>query len=143
MGDRKIDIYKAGAILIRDRKVLLTHEQGKKFYTAPGGKVEQYETAEEALIRELLEEVNITVTADNLEFFGTFYAEAAGNEQKYLQMDVYIIQAWSGEPTPNSIEEVIDDIAWVNTQYRPKSISIGSIFEHQVMPRLKVQQLID
>lgn len=139
----RIDIHKAGAILIRDRKVLLTHEQGKKFYIAPGGMVEEGETVVDALIRELREEVNIHVTFNNLDFFGGFYAQAAGDEQKHLQMDVYLVKDWSGEPVPCSVDEVIDDIAWVNTYDSPRNIRIGSIFEHQVMPKLKALNLID
>jgi 8-oxo-dGTP pyrophosphatase MutT (NUDIX family) len=105
--------------------------------------VETGETSEEAVIRELEEEVNIKVMPDALEFFGTFYAQAAGAEDKYLQMDVYLVKNWSGEPTPSSIEEEIDAIAWVNTLTKPDSIHIGSIFEHQVMPNLKELGLID
>jgi mutator protein MutT len=143
MIDRQVDIHKAGAILLRDKKLLLTHELGKKFYLAPGGIVETGETSEEAVIRELEEEVNIKVTPANLDFFGTFYAQAAGAEDKYLQMDVYLVKNWSGEPTPSSIEEEIDAIAWVNTLTKPDNIQIGSIFEHQVMPTLKKLGLID
>ena len=143
MVDRQVDIHTAGAILIKDKKLLLTHELGKHFYIAPGGKVETGESSEEAVIRELEEEVNIQVTLPNLAFFGTFYAQAAGAEHKYLQMDVFLVTDWSGDPSPNSGEEEIDDIAWVNTISKPDNIQIGSIFEHQVMPKLKLLGLID
>lgn len=141
--DKKVDIHKAGAILIKDRKLLLTHTQGKDFYIAPGGRIEEGETPEQCVIRELKEEINVDVKIDDIKFMGTFYAPAAGKEDQWLQMDVYTVSNWEGEPTPSSVDEVIDDILWVNTQNIPEDIKIGSIFEHEVIPNLKRKDLID
>lgn len=139
----QIDFHKAGGILLKDRKFLVTHAQGKKFYIAPGGIIEDGETAEQALIRELAEEININVKPEDLTPFGTYYAPAAGAEDKFLQMDVFLVKNWEGVPTPSSGAETIDDIKWINTLNIPQDIKIGSIFEHEVMPKLKELNLID
>ncbi|HSX39018.1 MAG TPA: NUDIX domain-containing protein [Candidatus Saccharimonadales bacterium] len=143
MEERNIDIHKAAGILIKDRKFLLTHELGKKFYISPGGVIEEGETPQQALVRELKEEIDLSVNPLDLEYFGTFYAQAAGAEHKFLQMDVYRVLLWSGEIRPSSGAEVIDDAIWVNTINIPTNIKMGSIFEHEVMPKLKALDLID
>jgi 8-oxo-dGTP pyrophosphatase MutT (NUDIX family) len=137
--NKNIDIHKAGGILIKDRKFLVERSKNKTFFIAPGGSIEEGENPKQALIRELLEEFQITVTENNLEEFGTFYAQAAGQEDKYLQMDVFIVKSWQGEPTPdNEVEEIL----WINSKL-PEGIKVGSIFEHEVLPRLKEKNLID
>lgn len=141
--ERKIDFHKAGAILIRDRKILLTHEQGKKFYVSPGGVIEDGETPQQAVVRELMEEIGVKVFPKDLEMFGTFYAPTAGAEDKWLQMDVFKVVKWRGEPKPMSGNEVIDDLLWINSQNIPENIQIGSIFLHDVLPKLKTMDLID
>lgn len=55
-------IKKSAGIIIKDKKVLLVTNKKQPFYWTPGGKLEEDETAEEALKRELMEELNITVT---------------------------------------------------------------------------------
>jgi 8-oxo-dGTP diphosphatase len=137
--DRKIDIHKSAGVLIRDRKFLITRSKGKSFFIAPGGKIELNEDAEEALIRELREELSIDINAANLAPFGTFFALAAGHEDKYLQMDVFLIKDWKGEVSPaNEVEEV----KWINSDF-PADIELGSIFHHDVLPKLKEKNLID
>ena len=42
-----------------------------------------------ALVRELREEFSVDVEEQDLTEFGTYYAAAAGNEDKWLRMDVY------------------------------------------------------
>ncbi len=137
--DKKIDIHKAGGILIKDRKFLVERSKGKTIFIAPGGSIETGETPKQALVRELFEEFKIMVLENDLQEFGTFYAQAAGQEEKYLQMDVFIVKHWQGEPTPdNEVEEML----WINSNL-PENIKIGSIFEHEVLPRLKEKDLID
>lgn len=133
----KTDIHKAGGVVIRDRHFLVTRSFGKDIFIAPGGKLEAGETIEEALIREMQEEVQMTIREDELELLGTFYAQAAGKENMSLRMDVYMIHS---DQTPIASSE-IEEIMWVNTQ--TTDVQLGSIFEHDVMPLLKQRNLID
>ncbi len=133
------DIHKSGGIIIRDNKLLVERSFGKEFFIAPGGSIEEGETPKQALVRELQEEFAIDVIEDNLEEFGVFYAEAAGMDGKRVRMDVFTVKNWDGEPRPNS---EVEEIRWITSEI-PADIKVGSIFEHEVLPRLKEQSLID
>ena len=138
MVQRKIDIHKAAGVLLNDMKFLVTRTKGKNFFIAPGGKVEKSETVQEALIRELAEELGIAVSKGDLEEFGTFYAPAAGREDQFLQMDVFLVKKWDGEIVPTGeVEEAI----WIDSN-PPVDLKLGSIFQHDVLPKLKEQKLI-
>jgi len=50
---------RAGALIIRDKKLLLVTDKDEIFYWSPGGMVEGGEMFEDALSRELKEELNI------------------------------------------------------------------------------------
>ena len=136
---RKVDIHKAAGVLIQDRKFLITRTAGKTFFIAPGGKVEPGETPEGALIRELKEELGIDVDSAHLVLLGTFFAPAAGRENEYLQMDVFLVKAWEGVLAPAS---EVEEIRWISSEV-PADIELGSIFHHDVLPLLKAQNLID
>lgn len=77
--------------------------------------------------------------APDLEEFGTFYALAAGHGDPYLQMDVFIVKKWSGEIAPAS---EVEEIMWIDP-HLPAGIKLGSIFQHDVLPKLKERGLID
>lgn len=136
---KKIDIHKAGGILIKDKKLLVEKSKNKEFFIAPGGSIEIDETPKQALVRELLEEFKIKVVEEDFEPFGVFSAEAAGQLGKMVEMNVFIVKKWQGEPEPdNEVEKIL----WVDTSWVGK-IKIGSIFEHEVLPRLKEKELIN
>jgi len=54
---------RATAIIVKDGMILLIHRfrDGNEFFVLPGGGVEEGETVEEALIREVKEETNLDV----------------------------------------------------------------------------------
>jgi 8-oxo-dGTP diphosphatase len=137
--ERTIDIHKAAGVLLRDRKFLITRTHGKDFFIAPGGKVEVGETVTEALRRELQEELGISVAENDLKEFGVFYAPAAGSEDKFLQMDVFLVEKWEGEIAPAS---EVEEMMWIGSIV-PEGIKLGSIFQHDVLPKLKEKNLID
>lgn len=134
------DIHKAAGIIIKDRKLLIERSYGKDTFMAPGGKLEAGETPREAVIRELKEEFQLDIHDEDLEEFGTFYAEAAGshNKGRQLRMDVFMIKKF-GTVQPDS---EVEEIRWITSDI-PQDIQVGSIFAHEVVPRLKEQGLID
>ncbi|MEH8019911.1 8-oxo-dGTP diphosphatase MutT [Rheinheimera metallidurans] len=82
---------------MRDKQILLAlrsakqHQGGK--WEFPGGKVEPSESVQQALLRELHEEIGINVTAScalmQLEYH---YPE------KTVQLDVWLVSEFTGEP---------------------------------------------
>ena len=137
--EKRIDIHKAGGVLLKDRRFLVTRSKGKDFFIAPGGKVETGESVRTALKRELKEELGIEVDVKDLKVFGTFYAPAAGDNDKNLQMDVLLVNNWRGKIIPSS---EVEEILWISS-ILPLNIKVGSIFEHNVLPKLKEENLID
>lgn len=135
----EVDIHKSGGVIIRDKQLLVEKSFNKDFFIAPGGSIEAGETPKQALVRELQEEFAIDVNEDNLQEFGIFYADAAGQAGKKVRMDVFTVMGWEGEPQPNS---EVEEIRWITSKI-PEGIKVGSIFEHDVIPRLKELDLID
>src|SRR5688500_14463023 len=100
------DMYKAAGIIIQDRKLLFTRAKDMDFFIDPGGKIEPGETAEQALVRELKEELDIEVAEADLEAFGEFTAEAANHKGKTVHMRAFIVKKWQGVIKPSAeVEE--------------------------------------
>lgn len=87
----------------------------------------------------LMEEFQIVVSENNLIEFGIFQAPAAGQEHRMVKMEVFVVKSWEGVPTPDN---EVEEIRWI-TSAPEQGIKIGSIFEHEVIPRLKTAHLID
>ena len=95
----KIVLVVAAALVDSDGRVLIAQRpEGKQLagqWEFPGGKVEQGETPETALIRELQEELGITVRQACL---APFVFASHTYESFHLLMPLYLIRRWEGEP---------------------------------------------
>ncbi len=91
----------AVALVDRDGRVLVTQRPAGKalagLWEFPGGKVEPGETPEQALIRELKEELSIDVTASCLAPF-TFASH--DYEDFHLLMPLFVCRVWDGIVRP-------------------------------------------
>ncbi len=101
------------AVIINDKgEILLAQRpEGKRLagkWEFAGGKVEEGESPESALIRELREELGIEITPKNLENF-CFLSHPYQEFDFHLLMPVYICRKWQG--TPKALEH--SAICWV------------------------------
>ncbi|MEP3247100.1 MAG: 8-oxo-dGTP diphosphatase MutT [Sneathiella sp.] len=91
----------AVALVDDDNRILIAQRpEGKSMaglWEFPGGKVETGETPENALIRELKEELSIDVTESCLAPF-TFASHTY--EKFHLLMPLYVCRRWAGTPSP-------------------------------------------
>ena len=113
MTDIKITLVVACALVNADKRVLIAQRpQGKALaglWEFPGGKLERGERPEQSLIRELHEELGITVKADCLAPL-TFASHAY--DDFHLLMPLYICRRWEGEVTAREGQQ----LAWVAQQ---------------------------
>ncbi|MEV0947953.1 NUDIX domain-containing protein [Rhodococcus sp. NPDC049939] len=96
------EIRTAALAHICNRRLLQTRSVGKSAFYMAGGKIDPGEDAEQALHREILEELDATIVAGTLEPLGVFEAPAYGHPVGTdLHMTCFLAQL-NEEPRPTS-----------------------------------------
>jgi len=99
MTQKQLVLVAAGALIDADGRVLIAQRPATKemagLWEFPGGKVESAERPEQALIRELREELGIVVKEDCLAPF-TFASHAY--PEFHLLMPLYVCRKWQRQP---------------------------------------------
>lgn len=75
-----IPLPTAGLVVVKENKLLLAYSNNKNAWYLPGGKVDKNETAQEALLREIKEELNITLDTNRLSYYCHTTAPAYGED---------------------------------------------------------------
>lgn len=120
----------AAQIYDDQHRTLLVRKAGSSWFIQAGGKIEARETPEYALIRELKEELNLSVQLDQLKPFGRFYAQAANEPEHVVVADVFELRMKAGDLHPHSeLEEVI----WVSAQ-EPGELPLAPLTRDHVLP---------
>ena len=109
----KVILVSAVALIDRDGRVLITQRpEGKSMeglWEFPGGKIEFGETPEDALVRELHEELGIETWSSCLAPL-TFASH--GYSDFHLLMPLFACRKWDGTPTPKEGQ----NLKWVNVK---------------------------
>jgi 8-oxo-dGTP diphosphatase len=112
-GTKPLLLVAACALVDVDGRVLLARRpEGKKMaglWEFPGGKLNAGETPEQALIRELKEELGIDVTAACL---APFAFASHDYEGFHLLMPLFLCRRWNGIPRPRENQT----LAWVHAR---------------------------
>ena len=83
--------FRVCAIMIHEDKLLAMHDERSPYYYLPGGRVQLHETAENAVIRELKEELNIDgKIIRSLWLDQNFFTEIV-NGQRYHEICLYYL----------------------------------------------------
>ncbi len=120
----------AAAVLSRaDGQTLLVRKRGTRAFMQPGGKIDPGETAEEALLRELHEELGISLDANTLEPLGTAKAEAANEPGCRVEAVLFGVR-WDGPVSPGA---EIDELRWVDPA-SPGELLLAPLTRDHVLP---------
>jgi len=121
----------AAALLIDNHdNILLVRKRGSAFFMQPGGKIDQDETPEEALIRELKEELQLVVTKEELIPMGCFQDVAANEAHHQLTAYMYRIHRKSFAPIPAA---EIEEAVWLS-QEECQHVTLAPLTEYQLLP---------
>ncbi|PKH68517.1 DNA mismatch repair protein MutT [Flavobacterium sp. ALD4] len=105
------EIDKIAFIEIQKGKILSTKSKGKTKYYIPGGKRESGESDEQTLIREIAEELSVTIIPNTAEYIGTFSAQSDGEKEGINVIMTCYKAKYSGNLKANS---EIEEIKWLN-----------------------------
>lgn len=112
---RRLLLVAAAALVDGEGRVLIAQRPAHKAFGGlwefPGGKVEPGESPEAALVRELKEELDLTVEPDCLDPFA--FASHAYPDF-HLLMPLYLATKWQGEPKLNP--DAVAALAWVRAR---------------------------
>ena len=130
------DIDKLAWLYVRDRRLLAARSKGKSAYYIPGGKRERGESDEQALMREIKEELSVDLTPATIAFAGEFTAQADGKpEGTMIRMRCYH-GAFRGEIIAAA---EIDEVIWIDSKDRDRCSPVTKI----ILDWLRARREID
>lgn len=128
-------IDKLAWIRIDEGRILAARSRGRDVYFLPGGKREPGESDEEALVREVSEELSVALKRDTLRLLHVFEAQAHGKPEGVLVRMTCFTGDYDGELQPAS---EIEEIAWLTHADRERM----SLVMQNIVDWLREQRLV-
>ncbi|MCE9559574.1 MAG: NUDIX domain-containing protein [Armatimonadetes bacterium] len=117
-------IHVVALLCVREGKLLVCRKRGTSMWMQPGGKPEFGETLEDAIRREIFEELEVEL--ENLEYIGQFETLPANEKNSTLLADVFRADL-VGEPEPRA---EIEAISWLSPEKWTRENTAPLIREH-------------
>ena len=130
MSEPKREILIAAAILLNEkRQMLVVRKRGTTQFMQPGGKIDPGETPEQALHRELAEEIGLTLPENAARYEGVFREEAANETGADVVAHTFIARLHADVAPQAEIEEV----RWLDLDGHT-GVTIARLTETQMLP---------
>jgi 8-oxo-dGTP pyrophosphatase MutT (NUDIX family) len=126
-----ITIRIAAALIVdKSGDTLLVRKRGTDAFMQPGGKIEPEETALQALVRELKEEIDLDVDPDAALFLGRFEASAANEPDHIVEAQLFRVDVATRSIRPAA---EIEEARWISVR-EPNDIPMAALTEHLILP---------
>ncbi|MDQ0733604.1 NUDIX hydrolase [Arthrobacter agilis] len=129
-----VPVITVTALCLLDERgyLLLVRKRGTSMFMQPGGKPEQGETPAETGVRELAEELGLTVRPGDLTLLGTWRGPAANEADTLLVATVFLCPLTAG-PLPAA---EIEEIAWLDLEDAAGRRDLAPLLTDFVIPHL-------
>ncbi|WP_353115282.1 NUDIX domain-containing protein [Microbacterium sp.] len=125
------DIHVSAAVITdRDGRALLVRKSGTERFMQPGGKPEAGESAAQALVRELHEELGLVVGEDALRPLGTFVSAAANEPGHRVVATAF---AMTAEPEDVQVQAELAELRWLAPSERGE-VLLAPLSEEHLLP---------
>jgi ADP-ribose pyrophosphatase YjhB (NUDIX family) len=128
--------HKIAGIILKNSQLLMCRKYNEPHFIMPGGEIKKSETPEQALRRELKEELNVNLVS--IKYFSIYAARHFKKKNVLVLMEVYLAKI-KGKPKATS---EINEISWIDSSYKKKGIKLASINRDYLIPELKKRRLI-
>lgn len=131
------EIHKIAAVVIQDKKFLMVRKVGKDVWTSLGGKPENDETEEQALIREIQEEVHCDCKI--IRKLGDFKAKAVFDDA-LLILSAYLVNL-QGKIKLDDPE--LEEYKFISKNYKNEGIKLPDSIEKEILPHCIKEGLLN
>lgn len=129
--------YRVGAIIINDGNILVVKNHKSTYFYSVGGRVHFNETCEEAVKREVKEEMGIDMEIDRAVFFHEQFFDEKDSKEHFHELSIYYLMKMTekikdiicSSKTENDIKE---ELIW---------LSIEELDKYTVFPRFFATEL--
>ena len=123
IGHAPVFLPASACLIIKDNKVLLQHRTDNGTWATHGGGLEFGETFEQALIREVNEELHIK-PVNPIEFKTysgkDFHVVYPNKDEVYIVCTMYIVEEYEGEIKPDNNE--VSEVKWFDFDNLPENL---------------------
>lgn len=131
--------HRVGAIIIQDGKILMVKNENAPYYYSVGGRVKFGESCEEAILREVEEELGIVATVERPVFFNENFFTEVTNGEKYHEVSVYFLLTLPEASAPLDCQSVTE----IGSKETLHWLEIAKLKEVQAYPLFFAEELVD
>ncbi|NGN93664.1 NUDIX domain-containing protein [Nocardioides sp. KC13] len=128
-------VITVAAVVFRDGegRMLTVRKKGTASFMLPGGKLEPGESAAQAAVREVAEELGVRLRVEDLTPLGEFEADAANEPGHVVRSTVF---TWAGEVTPDAAAEIAE-LRWATLAEIAEGVHFAPLTREYVVPALQ------
>ncbi len=132
-------IVKYAAVFIKDKRFLVVRQKGEDFWKNVGGKIENDETPEECLKREVKEELAVDLITTPEFYYSLPTTKAVSDPNVTLDIHLYRCET-NQNPTPS---QEIEELHWLTKEeFQANIIPLTSQIKEYIVPKLISDNLL-